>query len=215
MQNPVEAVQLSVRKADSLLDALREEFKGVVSEVDKLRASADGIMTAFSERDPDRFLKPKKLVFGLWDFLDTQVFVQAAAYRERGIDLQLKPFPADWQVEADKDMLADALDNLLRNALRFARKRVVIAAERMAERDLAVVRVLDDGLGIDPAIREHLFQPGVRGGEAASPSHGLGLHLARKHMRRQGGEVRLVDQPPGQGAEFLVEIPLASREVGQ
>jgi two-component system, OmpR family, sensor kinase len=61
--------------------------------------------------------------------------------------------------------------------------------------------VRDDGPGVDPAVREHLFEPGTSSGGGA----GLGLPLARRLARSCGGEVEEVPAPSG--ARFELRMP--------
>jgi signal transduction histidine kinase len=68
--------------------------------------------------------------------------------------------------------------------------------------------VCDDGPGLDPALGERAFDPGVRGDDE-SDGAGLGLPLARRLARSCGGDVLIGDGP---GGRFILELPaLAAR----
>jgi len=71
------------------------------------------------------------------------------------------------------------------------------------------VTVSDDGPGVEPALREHLFEPGVTGTQTNGdhPGVGLGLALARRLARAASGDV-VYEAGPG-GAEFRVRLPAA------
>jgi signal transduction histidine kinase len=99
------------------------------------------------------------------------------------------------------DLVVRAVAPIVDNAARHARHRVVIeAADRPDRVDLVV---MDDGEGVDAAVRDRLFDPGVssrRGGA------GLGLGIARRLARSFGGEVELDPSDSG-GASFRVRLP--------
>jgi signal transduction histidine kinase len=81
--------------------------------------------------------------------------------------------------------------------------------------DWAVIRVRDQGAGVDPAIAEHIFAPLWSGGRHknnAGVGLGLGLGLAVAHasITAQGGHISL-EPASGPGATFSVELPLASQ----
>jgi signal transduction histidine kinase len=74
------------------------------------------------------------------------------------------------------------------------------------------IEICDDGPGIDPAIRDKVFEPFFKG-DSARPSDprgsvgfGLGLSIARDIVRDHGGEIELLDRAP---AGLIVRIVLA------
>jgi CheY-like chemotaxis protein len=117
-------------------------------------------------------------------------------------------------VSGDETRLAQVLGNLLQNAAKFTpaggRVTVTVAAEGGA----AVVHVRDDGAGIDPSLLEMIFEPFTQVNQTlARTEGGLGLGLAQVKglVALHGGEVRAVSEGPGQGADFVVKLPLLSR----
>lgn len=107
-------------------------------------------------------------------------------------------------VEGDSEIVRRALAPLVENALRHARRRVVIEITGADERVRAAVR--DDGRGLDPALGERAFDPGVRGTGDSHEGAGLGLPLARRLARSCGGDVVA---GPGPGGCFVLELPRA------
>lgn len=105
------------------------------------------------------------------------------------------------------ELLEQALDNLLRNALRFnpAGQPLEISAHRDGQRLLLEVR--DHGPG---AASEHLAklgEPFFRAPGQDSPGHGLGLAIARRAAQRHGGQLVLANHPGG-GFVARLELPL-------
>jgi signal transduction histidine kinase len=117
-------------------------------------------------------------------------------------------FPA---IQADEDLLHRVVSNLLLNAAQAMRGggRIEVVIDEPDPADLPpgvefaqAVRVVvrDDGPGIDPEVREHLFQPFVSGRPGGS---GLGLAIVQRAVEAHRGVV-LVDSAPGEGTTFTI-----------
>lgn len=112
------------------------------------------------------------------------------------------------QVDADPDQLERAVGNLLDNAARHARERVVVTLREDPE-GWAELAVADDGPGVPPADRDRVFERFTRLDEARSATDGgagLGLAIARDIAERHGGSLR-IDPAPAQGARFVLRLP--------
>lgn len=107
------------------------------------------------------------------------------------------------------DMLERALDNLLRNALRFspAGQPVEIRAEHQGERLLLSVR--DHGPGVAEEHLERLGEPFYRAPGQSAAGHGLGLAIARRAAERHNGRLILGNHPQG-GFVATLDLPLAT-----
>jgi signal transduction histidine kinase len=109
-------------------------------------------------------------------------------------------------LDADAERLRHVIDNLLANAIRHARERVIVAWRERG--DAVRIEVRDDGPGIPMEHREKVFElfhrvPGTEGGGA-----GLGLAIVREVVASHGGEVGAENAPEG-GACVWFEIPSA------
>jgi signal transduction histidine kinase len=100
-------------------------------------------------------------------------------------------------IRGDRHLMAQALANLLDNALKYARAGALeVRVLRSGER--AVLEVADRGPGIPEADREAVFDRFVRLEPSRStPGNGLGLSLVRAVAYRHQGTVTLVDNRPG------------------
>ncbi len=106
----------------------------------------------------------------------------------------------------DRVRLEQVLINLLRNALDAVGKRPgAIQLTASAQGDRMIIRIVDRGPGIDPAIRERLFTPFET---AKSGGLGLGLAIARDIAREFDGDLWL-DPVEGPGAAFIVSLRVA------
>jgi len=109
------------------------------------------------------------------------------------------------------DMLERALDNLLRNALRFnpAGQAIELRAEREGEQVRLSVR--DHGPGVLPEHVARLGEPFFRAPEQSAPGHGLGLAIARRAAERHGGTLELANHADGGFVASLV-LPVVHSE---
>lgn len=117
------------------------------------------------------------------------------------------------RVRADPDRLRQILDNLLANAVKYSPAGGRVAVRALAGADEAYVSVSDEGLGIAPEDLTHLFEPFRRMTSpdvASVPGTGLGLHIVRSLLERQGGRI-WAESIPGQGSTFTFALPLADR----
>lgn len=95
---------------------------------------------------------------------------------------------------ADRAAIARTLANILGNACRFAKSRVIIEANEVNSK--LVIDVDDDGKGIPPSERLRVFQPFVRLDESIS-GVGLGLALVSRIVANHGGKIEVLDSPLG------------------
>jgi PAS domain S-box-containing protein len=114
-------------------------------------------------------------------------------------------------VEADPARLAQVFSNLLNNAARYTERHGEIALTAEVDRDEVLVSVQDNGIGFRPEVAERLFEPFsqlTRSNERSHGGLGIGLSLVQGIVALHGGSVEARSRGPGQGAEFVVRLPL-------
>jgi two-component system sensor histidine kinase RstB len=110
---------------------------------------------------------------------------------------------------ADKRLLGRALDNLVRNAFKFADSQVQV--QLLAGSREITLEVHDDGPGVAPEYREHLFDPFYVADKARNKGksgHGLGLSIVKKICEQHGATVAVDSSPELRGARFTIRFPL-------
>jgi signal transduction histidine kinase len=102
------------------------------------------------------------------------------------------------------------VSNLVSNALMHAAGAPVAIQTRSDGLGNAIVRIIDQGPGIDEGRREQIFEKFARAiaPECAAGGFGLGLWIARQLATLHGGTIA-VDSTPGGGATFVVTLPVA------
>jgi signal transduction histidine kinase len=137
----------------------------------------------------------------------------ASRAADKGIRLGAEVQPGLAPVRADPGRVGQVLGNLLDNALKFTPAGGEVRVSAVADGDPAFVRVevADTGPGVPAGVAERVFERLWQAErDDAGPSRrglGLGLHICRELVGRQGGRI-WVDSVPGQGATFVFTLPL-------
>ncbi len=130
-------------------------------------------------------------------------------HRDQELSVSLPDEPI--LLEADEARLEQVLSNLLNNASKYTEPAGRIAIEAGRDREWAVVRVRDNGVGIAPELLPHvfdLFRQGDRSLDRSQGGLGIGLTLVRRLVELHGGNVSASSDGVGQGSEFVVRLPL-------
>jgi PAS domain S-box-containing protein len=134
----------------------------------------------------------------------------AAAAKSISIETNLSPVG---QVRGDFARLQQIIWNLLSNALKFTPDggRVEIQLKQIGDR--VQLSVSDTGKGIAPEFLPHVFEYFRQADASVTRNHGglgLGLAIVRHLVELHGGEVAVTSPGEGQGATFVVQLPLLS-----
>lgn len=116
------------------------------------------------------------------------------------------------QVIGDPVRLEQILVNLITNAAKYTNSggRIALTLERREKE--AILRVRDNGIGIDPEFLEEvfsLFGQAERGLDRSQGGLGIGLTITKTLVELHGGRIRAESEGAGRGAEFIVSLPLA------
>jgi signal transduction histidine kinase len=100
------------------------------------------------------------------------------------------------------------VENLLTNALRYTPEGTRIWLSVVEQDEGVLLVVEDDGPGIEPELREAIFEPFRQGSETVehSPGVGIGLSLVARFAAMHGGRA-WVEERPGGGASFRIYLP--------
>jgi len=154
------------------------------------------------------FAAPRAGAHGVADVragLDSTLQLVRHTAQRAGVRLETELPEGSWRAHGDARALNQVFLNLLKNgveALEGSGGTVRVRLRREGS-DL-LVEVEDDGPGIDPALRERLFEPFVTS-KPAGRGTGLGLPISRRIVQECGGTLE-VRSKPGQGACFEVRL---------
>jgi signal transduction histidine kinase len=174
---------------------LAGEIETAASKIHNLVAAVKG----FTYMDQATMPKPVDVGQGL---ADTLAVLNAKA-REKSVGVSLEVEADLPHIQGFGGELNQVWANLVDNALDAAKSRVTVAAGRHGHS--IVVRVVDDGPGLPPEIRERIFDPFFTT-KPVGQGTGLGLDIARRLVVKHYGEIE-VESRPGY-TQFSVTLPI-------
>ncbi len=136
--------------------------------------------------------------------------------RERGFTIRTEIAASLPQVRLDRDSIAQALVNLLDNAVKYSGERKEIEVRAFIEGDALRIAVADHGIGIEHAEQKKIFEKFYRVGSGLVhdiKGSGLGLAIVSHIAQAHGGRVEVTSKP-GDGATFTLIIPVSAGGTG-
>jgi signal transduction histidine kinase len=157
----------------------------------------------------------RRTTFDVGPFLDEAVAeaTVSANGAGRGVTFASSVAPIGARATGDRDRLTLVVLNLLENAARHSPDdgKVLVAAH--SDSTGLILEVSDDGPGIAPEEREHVFERFTRGERASGGGTGLGLAIARWVVKLHGGTIEVNDARPANeppGCLIRVTVPTAT-----
>jgi two-component system sensor histidine kinase TctE len=207
LRTPLALIQMQASFAARELDTARrdEALQALRSSTRQTSRLASQLLTLSRAEPGSR--RPRHDLIDLATAASDILAVQAEEALRRHIDVGLE---ADRPVlvAGDGTMLREMLVNLVDNAIRYCRANGQVTVAVHKNQGMAVLKVEDNGPGIPPAEREHVFERFYRVIGTESEGSGLGLSIVREVVEGSGGSVCLSDAPGG-GLLVTVHLPLA------
>jgi two-component system, NtrC family, nitrogen regulation sensor histidine kinase NtrY len=209
IKNPLTPIQLAVQQLRDKDPGLDPRFTALLhTSVEIVEDEVEGLrrmVQSFSQfaKVPEVRTRPEPLARVLGEF--------QRAYGHLGDDeggrLDVEVPAAELTIAADRQLLKQALVNLVENAVLSAREvrrgDVHVAVSVQVEPDAVVLRIDDNGPGIASERRERVFEPYETSRKSGT---GLGLAIVKKIVLDHGGEIWIEDSPLG-GARFCLRLP--------
>ncbi len=182
----------------------QEVYSSLLDEISRLKAIVQKLLL-LSLADAGRLqlqLQPVNLSVMLANVVE-DCHAQAPALK---IENQIPP---NLLVNADPDLLEQALQNLATNAIKYNRDNGLVRFELLAEGGQVLIRVANTGSPIPPGDRDRIFERFYRANPARSgqvDGTGLGLSLAREIIRAHDGDL-ILEASDDQFTRFAVKLP--------
>lgn len=215
-KTPVATLRLLIETTqlrDLASDKRRDYLVRMAGEVDRLERTTEQVLAAARlEAAPvAATLRP----MDLRDVTRERVEAMRPGLEARGARLRTVVPDEPLPVSLDADAFSLVLGNLLDNAVKYSRQEVRPVTVRLAsERDVVLLHVDDEGVGVPEAERERIFGRFYRSGDESTRlavGVGLGLHLVKSTVESMNGWIRVTTAPSGRGSRFTVVLP---RRVG-
>lgn len=154
--------------------------------------------------------KYKLSEFDMGQFLLECIRTNQVRLQKAGFELITQVPDQRFPVKTDRDAMAQVFLNLVDNAIKYAGsgKFLKIILNRTAK-DVQI-KIQDDGPGIEPGLREKIFDKFFRADNSlttSKPGSGLGLSITRHMLRDLGGDIAM-DSTSARGAGFIIRIPI-------
>ncbi len=209
LRTPLAAVrayaELFDRGADQRPDDLARSMSGITRESERMSALVDDLLL-LARLDEGRPLEHERL--RLDDVVCEAVDAARAVDPERSITLEKDTA----FVEGDRDRLRQVVDNLLTNARTHTPTQTPVRVRVGAADGHAILEVADEGPGLSADDAGRVFERFYRADESRSRANGgvgLGLAIVAAIAEAHGGKAS-VDSKPGEGATFVISLPLAA-----
>ena len=194
----------------------RQEYLGIiVKETERLTQLINNIL-AFSRIESGRKqyrLTRMDLNYAVREVLGVYRFhLEHEGYRLHVVEGDALP-----EILADEDAVAEALLNLLDNAMKYGGEGKDITVRTGGSAEEVWVEVEDNGIGIPLPLQKKIFEKFYSVSEGlvhTAKGSGLGLALVDHIMRGHNGRVDL-RSTPGEGSRFRLVFPVAAREKGE
>jgi len=192
----------------------KKSFIGIIHEglQNTLKLLDDLLLWAWTQKGTIAY-HPKKI--NLYSIVKETSELLSQSIEKKSIQL-INRITDNIYVEADKDMLATIIRNLLSNALKFTNKhgKITISADIQEEKHnkFVTIKVNDTGVGIAKELQKTLFDIGENistKGTENEKGTGLGLILCKEFVDIHGGEI-WVESEEGKGSSFFFSIPYIS-----
>lgn len=144
--------------------------------------------------------------------LDEAVAANASYAQRSGVELRYGRLAGKPQALLDADRFLQVMANLLSNAVKHSRAGQVVQVALYGDPSGWRIDVTDQGPGIDPAFRDHLFEKFSQADGSdrrAREGTGLGLYISRMFVERMGGRI-FAQSEAGQGSTFSLTFPVHS-----
>jgi signal transduction histidine kinase len=183
-----------------------ELLQGMSSEMERLKILLTDLAHLNEQATGSLELNLQKINLPEW--LPGMVGTWKAAAEEKGLEWTAQISSQLPVLAADPDRLAQAVGNLLSNAIRYTPPGGKILIQSGQEDGKIFIAVEDSGPGISNDEQEKIFIPFFRGKAARrfSEGMGLGLSITRDLVQAHSGEI-LVESTPGKGSRFIIELP--------
>lgn len=207
LRTPLTGLLLRIEAAqDEVLDDRQRNLQAMYTEARRLGALIEDV-EALAEAERPGVLMERKRV-DLAEAARGRLAVHAAAFREAGIELH-DVLAEGAIVDGDPARLAQVLDNLLTNALRYTDRGGDVTLTVCSRDHGVAVDVSDTGVGIAAEDLPHVFDRFWRADRSrsrATGGSGVGLAVVQRLVAAHGGRIE-VESEPGRGTAFRVWLP--------
>jgi signal transduction histidine kinase len=219
LRGPLTPLQLAaqlIRRASADRPEVLRSLDMIDRQVAQIARLAEDLMDATRiDRDALRMSKDRLDVVAV---LAAPLAAAALAAAKRSQTFTVQIADRMLRVEGDPVRLAQAVNNVLQNAVKYTPENGCITVNVLADGEDLVVSVKDNGLGISAELLPQifdLFAQSSRTIAASAGGLGVGLAVVRAVAESHGGTASAASAGPGAGSEFTLRLPIVIASAGQ
>ncbi|RJT43827.1 envelope stress sensor histidine kinase CpxA [Rahnella woolbedingensis] len=185
-----------------------KELQRIENEAQRLDGMINDLLVLSRSQHKNELSRETLKANELWEGVIDDAQFEA---EQMGKTLEVTSPPGPWKLVGNAAALDSALENIVRNALRYSHHHIALNFAHDSEG--ITITVDDDGPGVSEEDREQIFRPFYRTDEARdreSGGTGLGLAIVDTAVQQHRGKVKAEDSPLG-GLRLIIWLPLHQR----
>jgi signal transduction histidine kinase len=203
IRNPLASIEGAIDIADrTKSEERRREFLGVIKKETK---RLNGLLTNLLDFARPR--PPQIRQVRIESIVEPVVRLTAHNAQQRGIELESEVASDVPLVECDAEQITQALLNVTLNALQATPPSGTVRLLVESQGNKILIRIRDEGEGIDEATLERIFDPFFTTREGGT---GLGLPISQQILTQHDGRIT-VERNPDRGMTFVLELPVRQK----
>jgi two-component system sensor histidine kinase CpxA len=206
LRSPLARLQIALGLARRPGANLAQELDRIEQEAQRLNELIGEILSLSRLDDPAHALQSERVPMAeLLDAICEDARVEGDEY---GVAIDLQAVP-DLALTGDRELLHRAIENVVRNAVRFSPKGGHISVQAQRQGASIAVSITDQGPGVPPALLQRIFEPFFRVASARerdSGGNGIGLAIAARVLKLHGGSIAASNVEP-HGLRVTLALP--------
>jgi signal transduction histidine kinase len=207
LNNPIQAIQNAlflIKEEESFSEQGRQDLEIVLSETERMATLIDRLRTTYRPTHSDGYQEIQ-----LNEVIEYVHALTATHMRHSDIRFKFQPDPDLPPISGIPEQLRQVVLNLFMNAIEAMRTggQLTVRTEQLPEQKKALLTFTDTGVGIDPKILPHIFEPFITDKDMGT---GLGLTISYDIIHQHQGEIR-AENNPQRGATFKVWLPVKGK----
>lgn len=211
LKNPIGAIiglsEILHEKADTIEpERIRKYAHSMIFSANSVYSLLINLLDWSKTESKSITVKPE--YFPLWEVIDSTELLLSQQMTDKSLSF-IKTAASKTQVYADKNMTETVVRNIISNAIKFTPRGGTITISSFVDDEMAVLSILDSGVGMTPDQLSKLFSLGDNNSTPGTNNEkgtGLGLLICKDFIEMNNGCLK-VNSQAGKGTEFQIFIP--------